>query len=216
MTQIFAQPLISSFIQRTPTLEKRLSLEERPLPDQYTSRSGWDSKASPLHRSHRQYEESVWRVSQPHSVPDQKRISEEDPILRAGEMYQTKVEATQNPPPREQLPPLSSLFGSSSSHQSRPAQSPYSDRSSPVFPAVSPLDSRHLVTQNHLERPYEGTYLQRPSSSRQYSYSSRPEPEGLTFQPPPRPSQSSIRPESPRYEPRFAPSDTSRRLPFLE
>jgi hypothetical protein len=124
-------------------------------------------------------------------------------------MYQTRPEASQKPP-REQLPPLSSLFGSTS-HQPRPVQSPYSDRHSPVFPALSPHDARHPATSIHPDRPYESSYFPRPPPSRQYSYGSRPEQvERLGFQPPPRPIQSGVRPESPRYESRYGPVEVPR------
>jgi Fungal Zn(2)-Cys(6) binuclear cluster domain len=122
-------------------------------------------------------------------------------------MYQTRPELSHKPP-REQLPPLSSLFGSTP-HQSRPAQSPYSEGHSPSFPAASPHDSRHPATPIHPDRPYEASYFPRPPLSR-HSYGSRPEQvERLGIPPPPRPTQTGIRPESPRYDARYG-VETSR------
>lgn len=130
-------------------------------------------------------------------------------------MYHAKAETTH---PREQLPPLSSLFGSSSSssqHPSRPSHSPYSDGPSPTFPTASPLDIRHSA---HSDRPFDGAYFQRPSTApRQFSFGSRSEQNDIRcFQPPPRPGQGSIKseggskPESPRFESQFGSSAPAR------
>jgi hypothetical protein len=205
MTQIYTRPVISSLHERPVTHEERLVKEP------YTSREPRNSGEypSPYH-SDRQYEGSGWKLSLPHSSGSDliKKALYEISAPKAGEMYQTKSETTQNST-REQLPPLSSLFGSSS--QNRPAQSPYSDRHSPVFTAVSPLDARHPAPPIHPDRPYDGSYFQRPSTSRQYTYSSRPEQvERLGLEPPPRPNHSGTRPESPRYECHFMASEVSR------
>ncbi|KAE9364586.1 hypothetical protein N431DRAFT_497059 [Stipitochalara longipes BDJ] len=117
-------------------------------------------------------------------------------------MYQSRPELSHKPP-REQLPPLSSLFGSAPP-QNRPAQSPYSEGHSPSFPAVSPLDNRQPATPVHPDRPFENSYFQRPPLSRHSYGSSRSEQvERLGIPPPPRPAQAGPRPESPRYEARF-------------
>ena len=129
------------------------------------------------------------------------------PSVKAGDMY-NRAEQSQKPT-REQLPSLSSLFGSTP-HQSRPAQSPYSDRHSPVFPPSTPHDGRHPATPVHPDRPFDGSYFQRPPQ--QYTFNSRPEQvERLGIPPPPpRHPASGMRPESPRYESRFGPVEVPR------
>jgi hypothetical protein len=131
------------------------------------------------------------------------------PSAKPGDGFQSRPTTTQNPP-REQLPPLSSLFDTPPL-QGRPAQSPYTDRPSPVFPAVSPLDARHPATPIHADRPYETSYFHRPSNSHPYSYMSKPEQIGRPgHQMPQLPSPVGRRPESPRYEQRYPPSEPSR------
>ncbi|KAH8591461.1 fungal-specific transcription factor domain-containing protein [Bisporella sp. PMI_857] len=128
------------------------------------------------------------------------------PVAKAGQTQQIKPDITQNPS-REVLPPISSLFGSSSSQPTRPAQSPYSDRDSPVFPTASPLDTRHPATPTHADRPFDGSYFQRPGS-RQFSYGSRPDHvERSGIQPPPRPTKTTA---SPRFEGRRSLPDSAR------
>jgi hypothetical protein len=155
-----------------------------------------------MHRSPRlQDEGGASDLLQLHSMgPEHQKLDSELLISNTGNMYQTSTMTTQHQN-REQLPPLSSLFGNPSSHHNRLSQSPYSDRHSPVYPATSPRDARHPATPVHLDRPYEGSYFQRPPVSRQPSYSSRIEPvERLGFQPPPRSNTAGISPSSPRYE----------------
>ncbi|TVY15160.1 putative transcriptional regulatory protein [Lachnellula arida] len=124
---------------------------------------------------------------------------------KVGDMYQSHPERSQKPT-REQLPSLSSLFGSAP-HQSRPAQSPYSDHHSPIFPP-SVHDGRHPATPLHQDRPFDGSYFQRPQ---QVPFNSRPEQvEMLGIALPPRPTATGMRPESPRYESRFGPVEASR------
>lgn len=183
MTQLYSQPYISSLHERP---------SERIIQDPYSPR-----KFQPSHYSSHQFEGSSWNSLQPRSPMSGHRGGlYESHSAKSGDMYQTKPETPRNPP-REQLPPLSSLFGSSS--HPRPAQSPYSDRPSPVFP--SPLDTRQSATPLHSDRSYDGSYFQRPTHSRQYSYPSKSEQiERLGFQPPPRPPQPGMKSESPRYE----------------
>ncbi|TAQ86425.1 hypothetical protein B7494_g5252 [Chlorociboria aeruginascens] len=191
MTQIYTRSL-------TPHLHKRSSSYKQ-------SYSTGDFQFSNLHHSEDQYEGDGWKLSQPHSLmSSQNRGIHEIPPPKVGDVYQIRPEISQNPA-REQLPPLSSLFGAT--QHSRPAQSPYLDRQSPVFPALSPQDPRQSAA------PYDGPYFQRPAPSRQYpSYSSTKleSVEKLGFQPPPRPNQVASRSESPRYEPRFAHAEIPR------
>lgn len=207
MTQIYNRPCISSLLDR-PTIHEAQHVK---LP--YISRGFRNSDEYPTRcNSNRQHEGNDWKLSQSHSLtPDNNKNGLDEvsgPIT--GDMYQTKSEPAQKPA-REQLPPLSSLFGTSISHHSRSTQSPYSDRHSPVFPATSPLDSRHPAKPVHLDRPQDGPYLQRPSTSHQHSYRSRPERvENLGLQLPPRPTPSGPRTESPRYEIQSASSEVSR------
>ena len=127
-------------------------------------------------------------------------------------MCPKRPELNQNAP-REQLPPLSSLFGSSS-YESRPALSPYSDHQSPVFPDVSPKDVRQSVTTFRPERSYDSSYVQSQATARQYYYHSRPEPcERLGFPATPRPVQAAARPNSPQYESQYASTGIPRSQP---
>lgn len=201
MTKIYTRPFIPSMHERSS------SYDQRPVNDSYSLKEFQKSDAYTSH--YPPYQRSTWEPRSPMS--DHKKATFEPPPPKSGDMYSKRPEISQNPP-REQLPPLSSLFGSSSSsHQSRPAQSPYPDRHSPVFPAVSPNDVRHPATPIHPDRPYEGSYFQRPGATQQFSYNSRPEPvERLGFPAPPRPAPAGTRPESPRYEAQYAPSEASR------
>ena len=135
----------------------------------------------------------------------EERKSDERLSANVGDMYGAKQEASN--PPREQLPPLSSLFGSPS-HQSGPAHSPFSERHSPAFPSVSPVDARHP------ERSHDAPQFKRPSASHHYAYGSKPEQiERLGIQPPPRPSNFITRPESPRSDGRHGLPDIIRSQP---
>lgn len=195
MTQLYTQPFIASLHERPATYERQ---QPRYYPQDSTKPD------TNLSNSERKGERN-WSPS--HSpVSDVSRES------RTTEMYSTRPEISQKAS-REQLPSLSSLFGSTphqSGSQARPAQSPYSDRQSPVFPSASPLDARHPATPVHPERPFSdgSSYFQRPVQ--QHTFQSRPESrmERTAIPPPPPPSQTVIKPESPRYD-RF-PTDTSR------
>jgi len=190
MTQIYS----STFIP--PLLERPASYEQHPNNYFRHTEKSFD----------RQYEGNVWKTSQPRSpMNDLKKGPHEVTPPKVGDMYQGRPENMQKPP-REQLPPLSSLFGSTP----RPAQSPYSDIQSPVFPAVSPQDPRHPATPIHPDRPHDGSYFQRPALSLS-PYHSRPEHvERLGIPPPPRPTQVATRPESPRYDSRYGPVEPPR------
>lgn len=119
------------------------------------------------------------------------------------DMYQTRPTLSQNAP-REQLPPLSSLFDTPP-HQTRPTQSPYSERHSPVFPAGSPHDARQP------DRPYDPSYYHRASISHPYPYASKPEQNGRPGpHGPSLPSPGARGPESPRYDHRYAPTESPR------
>ena len=200
MTQIYTRLFIS------PMHEQPSSYDQRPVNDSY---SLTEFQKADAYSSH--YRPSERSTGEPRSpMSEQKKIAFEAPPPKAGDMYPKRPEIVQNPP-REQLPPLSSLFGSSSSHPSRPAQSPYSDRHSPVFPSVSPLDARNAATPIHPDRPYESSYFQPPGAARRYSYNSRQETvERLGFPAPQRTTQAGARPESPRYESQYGPADAAK------
>ncbi|KAF4624727.1 hypothetical protein G7Y89_g13442 [Cudoniella acicularis] len=203
MTQIYTRPFIGSLHERSVNYERQ--------PAQYIQR---DLQKTDTLSTVPDREPERTALSQP--KPRSPMFDDNKGNRGPGDMYQSRPETTQKPP-RESLPSLSSLFGSST-HPSRPAQSPYSERQSPVFPATSPHDARPPVTP--MDRPFDGSYFQRPArpapapattQSQQYPFSSRPEQvERLGVPPPPRPLQSTKRPESPRYEGRFGLIDTSR------
>ncbi|CAG8978907.1 hypothetical protein HYALB_00005244 [Hymenoscyphus albidus] len=187
MTQIYTQPYIASLNERPNTYERH---QPRYYPHESTKSDGT------LTHSERKGDKS-WS-------PSHSPLSDVSRGSRTAEMYSTRPEATQNTS-REQLPSLSSLFGSpshQSGHQARPAHSPYSERQSPVFPSASPLDVRHLTTSTHTERPFSDgpSYFQRPVQ--QHTFHSRPDSrvERAAIAPPPPPSQTVNKPESPRYE----------------
>jgi hypothetical protein len=190
MTQIYSGTFISPLHERSSPYDQNR--------DQFTPR---EFRRADTH-SEQQYEGNGWKLTQPRSpMSDTQKGLYEVPVSKVGDMYQTRPELSHKPS-REQLPPLSSLFGSTT-HQSRPAQSPYSEGHSPIFSAVSPHDVRHQATPVHPDRPYETSYFQRPPLSR-HSYGSRPEQvERLGIPPPPRPTQTGVRPESPRYDSRY-------------
>ena len=178
-----------------PPLHERRVYE--PHQDRYVPRNLPDFASSSTHQQEKSTEASPWRRSGSYSpMNDQNKGLYEVAVSKAGDMYAPRVESSQKPP-REQLPPLSSLFGSS--QPPRPAPSPYSERS-PVFSAGSPHDGRLPATPIHPDRPYEGSYFHRPPPARQPLYNSRPEQvERLGIPPPPRAAQVRL-PESPRYE----------------
>ncbi|KAG9232442.1 fungal-specific transcription factor domain-containing protein [Amylocarpus encephaloides] len=192
MTQIYTLPFIAS-------------LHERP--------AAYETQQSPYqpgdsHNRERYSSYSERKIDRPWSPP-RSPVSDSNKRPRESvEMYQNQQEPNA---PREKLPSLSSLFGSPS-HQRRPAQSPFSDRQSPVFPTPSPLEARHPAIPIHADRPFDhNSYFQRPAQH--HSLPSRSENvERLGFPPNPHPSQAPIKPESPRYEgrPPFAPINTSR------
>lgn len=195
MTQIYTRTPFPHLLQTTPVYEQTSG--------QHISRDSrrFDT-ASPLHLA-RQYEGNGWNRLEPHSpVPNINKGFIEMSAAKTGDMlYQSRPEAVQKPT-REQLPPLSSLFGSS--HSARPSPSTYSNGNSPVFPTTSPNDPRHPATPIHPDRPYDTSYFQRPPMPRHFSYNSRPEhSEKLGIPPPPRPTQLGHRPESPRYDSRY-------------
>ena len=202
MTQIYNRPVISPLHERPSFYEQK----QNPFaPREYQNSERYSSNfLGPQH------ETGGWKLGEPRSpMSDSKKGLYDAPPTREAHIYQAGPETIQQPA-REQLPPLSSLFGSTS-HQPRPAQSPYLDRQSPVFAAAAPHEARPLATPTHLDRSYEPAHFQRPRSAQQYSYSSRPEQvERLGFQPPPRPVNSEVRSESSRYEPRFGPVERSR------
>jgi hypothetical protein len=191
MTQIYSRTFVSPLHERSSSYDK--------------SRDHYTSREFPLPDTHpeKKYEGNGWTITQSFApMSDTTRVLYEVPVPRAGDMYQIQPELSHKPA-REQLPPLSSLFGSAPS-QSRPAQSPYSDGHSPSFPAVSPQDSRQPATSVYPDRPFENSYFQRPPLSRHSFGSSRPEQvERLGFPPPPRPTQTGPGPESPRYDSRY-------------
>jgi hypothetical protein len=134
-------------------------------------------------------------------MTDQKKGVYEGASTTAGDMYAQRQESGPKPT-REQLPPLSSLLFGSGAPPPRPAPSTYSANHSPVFSSGSPHE-RHPATPVHADRPYDGSYFQRPPVARQYSYNSRPEQaDRLGIPPPPRPAQTG-RPESPRYDSQY-------------
>jgi hypothetical protein len=187
MTQIYSGTFISPLHERPSSYERK---RDHFIPREFRR------------HSEQQDEGHGWKLTQPRSpMPDIQKGLYEVPVPKVGDMYQTRPELTHKPSP-EQLPSLSSLFGSTT-HQNRPAQSPYSDGHSPSFPAVSPHEGRQPATPVHPDRPYETSYFQRPPLSRP-PYDSRPEQvERLGIPPPPRPTHTGIRPESPRYDSRY-------------
>jgi len=202
MTQSYARQPFS------PLHERAFINEQRRFEEPYTTEDFQKSVSPPNQISDRTFEVKAWNIPQPSSPSsDISGGSREVPRGNVENMYQTKPEISQKPP-REQLPPLSSLFGSAPP-QSRPNQSPYSDRHSPVFPSVSPQDGRQLATPIHPDRPFEGSYFQRQSSLRQYSHTSRQDTTDRPNFPLSRP-QAGIKAESPRFESRFNPVESSR------
>ncbi|KAL2062724.1 hypothetical protein VTL71DRAFT_5796 [Oculimacula yallundae] len=201
MTQIYTQGPIP------PPHEKRPTLYDQKT-DHYTPREYQYSNTGSSQYSDKQREGNGWKPSQSTSPMSetQKGLYAASPV-KTGDMYQSRPESSLKST-REQLPPLSSLFASTS-NQTRPPTS-YSDGHSPVFPAASPNDSRQPGTPIHADRPFDSSHFQRPPVARHYSYNSRPEVERLGIPPPPRPSQVGSRPESPRYDSRYSHIESSR------
>lgn len=198
MTEIYNRPLIPSLHDQYSHYKRQeTSYFPREVLDfsTYSSNSTQDHAAT--NRKH----------SQPRSpMSDHNQGPRGVQPKKVEEMYQSHPERAQKTS-REQLPSLSSLFGSTA-HQTRPAQSPYSDRHSPVFPPSTPQDGRHPATPVHPDRPFDGSYFQRPQ---QHLLNSRPDQvERLGIAPPPRPNVPGMRAESPRYESRFGPVEASR------
>jgi hypothetical protein len=203
MTQIYTPPVLSPpGIQSFPN-QRRAAQEAS-----YTTSEPQKPQESYAHRSHpyfqRDSDGSDWTLSEPQPMmSDTPRGFTAVHSAKPDDMYQAQPALSQNAP-REQLPPLSSLFDTSP-HQSRPAQSPYSDRRSPIFPSGSPHDGRHPATPIHPDRSYDSSYYQRTSHSHPYPYMSKPERNGRPGpQGPSLPSPAARRPESPRYEQRYA------------
>ncbi|KAF7872198.1 hypothetical protein EAF04_003123 [Stromatinia cepivora] len=159
---------------------------------------------SPLHTSSEQRVNILRERSDNNSSLPRSPVSEQSkgPYSqgRRGDMYQS----VHSFPPREPLPSITSLFGSVPA-PTRTAQSPYSDRQSPVFPSTSPQDGRLPTTPLHADRPFD-TNFQRSSASRHYPHSSRsdyPTPSTRTG-----PPTSGPVPESPRYAPPLSHHDS--------
>ncbi|KAH6666936.1 fungal-specific transcription factor domain-containing protein [Halenospora varia] len=194
MTQIYTRPFIASLHERSVNYERQ--------PAQYIPREVQKNDTLPS-QPEREPEKNTWSQPQPRSPMSD--------VSKAGEMYQKRPELSQKAP-RESLPSLSSLFGSSGAPP-RPAQSPFSDGQSPSFPSTSPRDARHPATP--MDRPFDSSYFHRPPPPppQQFtSFNSRPQPtESLGIPPPPpRTVQTTKRPESPQYAARFEPINTSR------
>ncbi|RFU25833.1 hypothetical protein B7463_g10501, partial [Scytalidium lignicola] len=106
------------------------------------------------------------------------------------------------PGPREQLPPISSLFAPGL-HQNNHSASPFSDGPSPIYPSPSSQDSRSPhATYVPADHPLDTAQFRRPSVPQPaYSWSPRAEHiERPSYPAPPRPAPSEPRQESPRYE----------------
>jgi hypothetical protein len=199
MTQIYTQPFISPMRERPSSYDQRPAHGPDCLRDLHTS----DAYSS----QHQPYQHT-W---EPHSpMSEYQKTVFGVPPAKVGDMYQTRPEIRQNQL-REQLPSLSSLFGAPTLPQSRPNQSSFSDRHSPVLSAVPPLDARRPATPIHLDRTFEAPYFPRPAATWQYSHNSRPEPvERLGIHVSSRPLDAGVRPESPRYASRYGEAEASR------
>lgn len=201
MSQVFTRHFAFPAYDQPGATYDRQRLEGYP-PKEYRSPG-----TSSLYFTDRQYEGSGWNLSpaqSPMSSEDQRRGGTPP---KAGDEHRSRPENTQNPA-REQLPSLSSLFGRST--QNKPAQAPYSERQSPIFSSASPHETRHPPAPIHPERSFDDGSFQRPSGSGPFSYSSRSDhAQGPKFPPPPRPGQSVLRPESPRYESHYTPLEVT-------
>lgn len=206
MTQIYTPPVASPLRIHSSPYQRRAAQEVS-----YISPESQKAYTYPSHpHSDLKGDGSDLKFSEPRQrMSDIQRGFTAVHSAKPDEMYQTRPTLSQNAP-REQLPPLSSIFDTPS-HQSRPAQSPYSDRHSPVFPSGSPHDARHPATPIHPDRSYDSSYYQRPSASHPYPYMSKPEQNGRPGpQGPSLPSPAGRRPESPRYDQRYAPTEAPR------
>jgi len=203
MTEIYSRRLTSSLNSHI------FHQEQSPVPAPNILGTFQRSDSSILRAEHSNGEKYA---KNSRSMPGrEERRSGELTSTKLGDMYGAKQEISN--PQREQLPPLSSLFGSSS-HQSGHGQSPFSERHSPAFSTTSPLDSRHPGTPTHQDRSHDASHFKRPSASRHYSYGSKPEQiERLGIQPPPRPTNFAVRPESPRSDGRHGLPDIIRPHP---
>src|ERR1700722_16517166 len=102
-----------------PTLPAKVPLHERPYADENIGTDGFIFRqlnkyiSFPSSESERKYESSGWQ--RPHlsaSMSDHKRRAiYDDPRASVDDVYQTHPEISQMQP-REQLPPLSSIFAS--------------------------------------------------------------------------------------------------------
>lgn len=163
---------------------------------------------SPLHTSSEQPVNILRERSDNNTSQSRSPVSEQSkgPFDqgRRGDMYQP----VQSSAPREQLPSINSLFGPP---PSRPAQSPYSDRQSPVFPSISPQDGRLPNTPLHPDRPFDVNF-QRSAGPRHYPNSSRPDSLDRLGYPAPStragPPTTGPIPESSRYAPQFSHHDS--------
>jgi len=186
MTQIYT-PTFLPFLNEGPSLYQ-------PRQDQYTRKSLPQTISHSSSHPSQHLQRNGKEIRRPRSpIPE---IHTRTPSLEDLDMYQTRPDTNQK---REQLPPLSSLFGSPS-HPPSSVPTTYASGQT-LYPPASP---RHPATPSHSERPYDVSYVQRQPIPRPYSSNSRPEQvERLGLPPPPRPSQFGIRPESPRQDPRY-------------
>ncbi|RAL61706.1 hypothetical protein DID88_002774 [Monilinia fructigena] len=133
-------------------------------------------------------ERSDSNISQPHSPVSDRSKGLVDQARRVN-MYQSGHSSA----PREQLPSINSLIGSS-----------------PVFPSTSPQDGRLPATPIHPDRSFDANF-QRPAASRHYPYVSRPDTlDRLGYPAPPThnaPTNLGPMPESPRYAPPYSHQD---------
>jgi hypothetical protein len=127
-------------------------------------------------------------------------------VPRTGNNYQPRPEVKAGAQ-REQLPPLSSIFG---------GPRPSLPERSPTYAAGSPQNSRQSRSPAHQDRRqiWEPPYPQRPAAS-QYSYDSRSaQTSKPDLPPPPRAAPLSRISDAPRpYEPRYSPRDVSHPQP---
>lgn len=210
MSQIYARPPL------TPFHETSSYVFDKVRPDQYSPRVLDHGNSFAYSHPERRYEGLSWDLAGTVApMSDQKKGGIYDvPAARVGDDYQTRPEISQRPP-REQLPPLSSLFSTA-----RPSGPPSYNERSPSFPPnLSPQDPRRSsISVKSLPDPtsWESINLQRhPSqSSSHYSYDGRPSQSTQSDLPPPPPRtlQISRPPNSPRfYESRFSPQDATGR-----
>lgn len=197
MSEIYARPA-------TSLRHERLLAEKIRALNNYGS--------FPTSPSEQQLEGTLWRTPSSSAImSDPRRPSPYDvPLV---DVYQRGLEQSQRPP-REQLPPLSSIFPSS--RPSTSLQTSYSDPS-PTFPAVNLQLSCHTATPNHQDQQaWDTAYSRRPTShsiSSQYSCDGRSgQSRGSELPPPPlRPADSSHNSNTPRYyDSRYSPGQGHR------